>query len=450
MLVQCWTYPYWPISKYSCACRTHTLADIVTRRTRRAINKESASYRVSAAHQNWPEVIVLSRNVTGLETVRCLGKAGIKVHAIYFNRHDPIRLSRYCQPDYFDDSAQDAGALLNHLISYAKKLGNCPIVVPTCDSHALLLAHNRDKLSPYCKVMTAEYSELANVIHKHNLHEQAVLAGLDIIPAIVAPSVDEVAAWSKVHAAPYLVKPFYTGVQSSRLKQKNLVLSSREALISYVGEGNMQSLIVQRVIPGGDGYIFDCYGYCNAKGEIVAMASKRRLHQNLPDYGTCTMGEIPAYLDETTEATIFANTRKLFAQVKYHGIFGVEWLYDRATGKFYVIDFNARPFMSIGHVAAAGLNLPALAYADIAGHDISHTEQTPRLRHLIGVDLLRDMESFQTKQRCGKLSAKQWLISLTKCRYFYYSVWSDPGPAISRMMEIVRRGVLYLVRSLTT
>jgi predicted ATP-grasp superfamily ATP-dependent carboligase/alpha/beta superfamily hydrolase len=412
--------------------------------------KSASSHKpVFAAKVIKPEVIVLSRNVTGLETVRCLGKAGIKVHAIYFKKRDPVRLSRYCLPNYFDDSGQDDEALLHHLVSYAQRVGNCPIVVPTCDSHALLLANNRDRLRPYCKVMAADYVDLANVIHKHNLHDQAVLAGLDIIPAIVAPTVDEVAAWSALHAAPYLVKPFYTGVQSSRLKQKNLVLSSREALVDFVGEGTMQSLIVQRVIPGGDGYIFDCYGYCNAKGEIVAMASKRRLHQNLPDYGTCTMGEIPAYLDETTQATIFANTRKLFAQVKYHGIFGVEWLYDRETGKFYVIDFNARPFMSIGHVAAAGLNLPALAYADIAGHDISGTVQTPRLKHLIGVDLLRDLESFQTKQRCGKLSTKQWLISLTKCRYFYYSVWSDPGPALSRMLEIVRRGVFYLARSLT-
>ncbi len=395
-----------------------------------------------------PEVIVLSRNVTGLETVRCLGKAGIKVHAIYFKKRDPVRLSRHCRASYFDDSAQNEEALLGNLISYAQTMGNCPVVIPTCDSHALLLANNRDRLRPYCRIMTADYPDLTNVIHKHNLHDQAVLAGLDIIPAIVMPTLDDVTAWSMQHAAPYLVKPFYTGVTTARLKQKNLVLSSREELLEFVAEGDMQSLIIQRVIPGGDGYIFDCYGYCNAKGEVIAMASKRRLHQNLPDYGTCTMGEIPAYLDENTEATIFANTRKLFRQVKYHGIFGVEWLYDRATGKFYVIDFNARPFMSIGHVAAAGLNLPALAYTDLVGDDISGTAQTPRLKHLIGVDLLRDMESFQTKQRCGKLSFKKWVVSLTKCRYFYYSDWGDPGPALSRMMEIVRRGVVYMARRL--
>jgi predicted ATP-grasp superfamily ATP-dependent carboligase/alpha-beta hydrolase superfamily lysophospholipase len=395
-----------------------------------------------------PEVIVLSRNVTGLETIRCLAQAGIKVHAIYFKKRDPVRYSRYCRKDYFDDSAQDEQALLSHIIAYAKQIGNCPIVVPTSDTHALMLANSRDTLAPYCKVMTSDYTSLTQIIHKHNLHTQAELAGLEIIPAIVAPTLDEVAAWSNIHPAPYLVKPFYTGVLTSRLKQKNAVLSTRAALLDYVKEGDMQSLIVQRIIPGGDGYIFDCYGYCNGKGEVVSMATKRRLRQNLPDYGTCTMGEIPAYLDENTQTTLYAHTRQLFRQVKYQGIFGVEWLYDQQQKKFYVIDFNARPFMSIGHVAAAGLNLPALAYADMVGDDLSHIPQMPRMKHIIGVDMLRDMESALTKKQQGKLSMSSWLGSLLKCRYFYYSDWHDPGPAILRMMEIMRRGLFYTIRSI--
>lgn len=392
-----------------------------------------------------PTVIVLARSVTGLETVRCLGQAGIKVHAIYFEKGDPIRFSRYCSASYFDDSAKNEQALLDHLIASSRKTGHCPVAVPTCDAHALLLAKNKDMLRPYCMVMTDDYSSLINVIYKQNLHSQAVLAGLQIIPSIVAPNLDEIAAWSAIHQAPYLVKPSYTGVPTARLKQKNMVIPSREALLAFVSAGNTQSLIFQRVIPGGDGYIFDCYGYCNKKREVLTMASKRRLRQHLPDYGTCTMGEIPAYLDESTEATIFAHTKQLFRQVKYHGLFGVEWLYDRSTKRFHVIDFNARPFMSIGHVSAAGLNLPALAYADLVGADISGTEQTPRLKHIIGVDLMRDLESLAMNRKEAKLSLRTWLGSLFKCRYFYYSDWHDPGPAIARILEIFRRVILHFV-----
>jgi predicted ATP-grasp superfamily ATP-dependent carboligase len=277
--------------------------------------------------------------------------------------------------------------------------------------------------------MGADYAQLQNVVDKTNLYEQAEKAGLNTIPAIVAPTPDEVAAWSIVHPAPYLIKPVYAGVPTARLKQKNMVVPSREALLAFVNQGEMQSLIVQRVIPSANGYIFDCYGYCNRGGQVVAMASKRRLHRHLPDYGSCTMGEIPAYLDDTTEATRFEGTKRLFRQIRYHGIFGVEWLLDRNTGTFYVIDFNARPFMSIGHVAAAGSNLRVLAYAETTGEDICVLQQMPRLKRLIGVDLLRDLESFLVKRVCGNLSVAEWLRALAQCQYFYYADWRDPGPA---------------------
>ena len=118
----------------------------------------------------------------------------------------------------------------------------------------------------------------------------------------MAPSASQAAEWVRTNDGPYLIKPFYTGVPASRLgKRKNIVLDTPEALLAFVSEGEMQSLLVQRIIRGGDGYIFDCYGYCNTEGRVVAMATKRRLHQNIPHYGTCTMGEIPARLHETTE-----------------------------------------------------------------------------------------------------------------------------------------------------
>ncbi|WP_326940076.1 carboxylate--amine ligase [Actimicrobium sp. GrIS 1.19] len=393
-----------------------------------------------------PDAIVLSRASTGLETTRCLGKAGVNVHAIYFDRHDPVRFSRYCHAIYYDADQGDDQALLAFVVALSRQIGHRTIVVPSCDAHALLLAEFRDALAPYCQVMTAQYADLQRLVSKQNLHVAVERAGLNTIAAIVAPSAHEATAWSSIHAAPYLIKPFYTGVPGTRLKEKNKVLATRDALLAFIGTGAMDSLIVQRVIPGGDGYIFDCYGYCDRNGRIVAMTTKRRLHQHTPDFGTCTMGEIPALLDEDTEATLYASTRRLFARTPYNGIFGVEWLLDRSTGRFYLIDLNARPFMSIGQVAAAGLNLPALAYADMVGDDITGLEQTPIMRHLIGVDVLRDMQSFQEKQRMGTMTVREWLTALSKCRYFYYTDWRDPGPAIARIATIMRRVVLRVLR----
>jgi D-aspartate ligase len=398
---------------------------------------------------NKPVAIVLSRAVTGLETVRCLGSAGIPVHAIYFKKNDPVQFSRYCRATYFGDLPPSDQELLDYVAGYASGLGPLlPIVIPTCDSHALLLAQHSEWLRPSCRVMTAPYSNLIEVINKDRLLEWVKIAGLEVIPTLISPSEPQAEEWSRIHPGPYLIKPFYTGVPASRLgKRKNIVLDTRQALRAFVSDGDMQSLLVQRIIRGGDGYIFDCYGYCNRQGQVVAMATKRRLRQNLPNYGTCTMGEIPARLDETTENSLLTNTRKLFEHLPYHGIFGVEWLFDRESGRFYLIDFNARPFMSIGHVAAAGLNLPLLAYSEMIGNDLIPADPLPPLRHLIGVDVLRDMESFHVKRQCGELTTAAWLASLARCRHFDYTDWRDPGPALCRALEIFRRAGKYLLRA---
>ncbi|RTL57969.1 MAG: hypothetical protein EKK46_01325 [Rhodocyclaceae bacterium] len=407
---------------------------------RRRHSDSALPRKVDAAEH--PPALVLSRTITGLGTIRSLGKAGIDVHAVYFDKQDPVRFSRYCKASYFDDSAQDEDALLAHVVAYARRLGNRPVVVPTCDAHALMLARHREALRDDCRIMAGDYATMTGLINKNGLYAQAALAGVKTIPAVVAPTLEEARTWSAVHPAPYLIKPFYTGAPAARLKQKNLVLQTREELLDYVAADSMEALIVQRLIRGGDGHVFDYYGYCDRDGRVVTQTSRRRWRQNIPDFGTCTIGEIPA--EPRIEAEIFASSQRLLRQVHYHGIVMIEWLRDRASGDLYVIDFNARPFMGIGHLTAAGMNLPAIAYGDLVGSDISHIEQTPLMKHLVGLDLLRDIESFIAKRGRGELGLLAWLDSLLKCGYFYYFEWQDMAPGLARQWHIFKRALSYL------
>ena len=135
--------------------------------------------------------------------------------------------------------------------------------------------------------------------------------------------------------------------------------------MAYAADYGTDSIIIQRMIQGGDGFIFDTYGYSDRTGQILTMASHRRLRQNPSNFGSTSFGEIPSQLSTEAERSIFAATERLLGHIKYHGIFGIEWLLEQSTGKFYLIDFNARPFTSIGHLADCGMNLPALTYAEL-------------------------------------------------------------------------------------
>ena len=107
-----------------------------------------------------------------------------------------------------------------------------------------------------------------------------------------------------------MLKPFYEGNETRRPFGKNKLLQSREALMAYVADFGTDSIIIQRMIQGGDGFIFDTYGYSDRTGQILTMASHRRLRQNPINFGSTSFGEIPSQLSVEAERSIFAATER--------------------------------------------------------------------------------------------------------------------------------------------
>ena len=383
-----------------------------------------------------PAAIILCQVLTGFSTARNIAAVGIEVHAVSFSEIEPIHFSRRFKQIKLIGKKNDEDFIIEWLINYAQKLGNRPVVIPTSDTHALMLAKHYERLSAHCRLSTTSYERLWSIISKGDLYSFAEKAGVDVIPAIHEPNLEQLEAWSKLNPSPYFLKPFYEKVAGCALTGKNLILNNRDDLLAYVTEYGAKALIIQRMINGGDGFIFDCYGLCNASGQAVTMASHRRWRQNPPNVGTTTYGEIPGYPETEKESTLFDNTSKLLTVIKHHGVFGIEWLQDRETGKLYLIDFNARPFSSIGHLTACGLNLPLLAYRELTGEDISSVEKRPALKHSLWIDALRDLQSLRERRALQQISFTEWGKSLFSCRDFAYWDWSDPGPGIYRTWRI--------------
>jgi D-aspartate ligase len=384
---------------------------------------------------NKPSAIVLSVAINGLATVRGIAEAGIKVHAAIFTTKQAVYHSRRCEIIDLSGLERNEPALIDWLIQYSRRLGHRPVVIPTTDAHALMLAKHQEQLKPYCRLFETRYNELQNIIHKNGLYQTAESAGVKAVPSIYEPNADEIEHWCQTHPGPYLLKPFHNGIKACALRKKNFVLPDSQALQEYAARYGTRALIIQQLIKGGDGYVFDTYGFCDKEGHIVTMASHRRWRQDIPDFGVTSYGEIPVN-DPSIEATIFEQTTRLLSSMHYHGIFGIEWIYDQSTGQYFLIDFNARPFSSIGHLKSCGLNLPLLAYQDLTGGDLLRVEARPTLRHSFWVDILPDLYSFSEKKAQNKSSWSDWLRSVAACRDFAYWDIHDPGPGLYRLWQI--------------
>jgi predicted ATP-grasp superfamily ATP-dependent carboligase len=280
---------------------------------------------------------------------------------------------------------------------------------------------------------------MKKIVRKNELYKLARESEVPIPPSIVEPSIGELDEWCRFNKSPYFVKPYYEGIQNSALKSKNQVFENHESLLAFVEQHGAKAIIIQRMISGGDGWIFDCYGYCDSEGKVVTMASHRRIRQRPINTGTTCYGEIPATGIGRREEHIFDLTQKLLEGLGYHGIFGIEWLLDRDTGEFYVLDFNARPFLTINHLADCGLNLPYLAYRELVGEDISNTPLKPRLDHKTWMDFNRDFYSFNETIRVTKSNWLQWVTQSLACRSHAFWRARDPMPSLVQLRRFVAR-----------
>ena len=371
--------------------------------------------------------IVLSVSLTGLATVRCLAEAGVRVVAAVRDRSEPAVASRWCHTVDRPAEAEGNAEGIRWLKALGRTLGNRPVVVPCSDADALWLAENKAALRPGLRFSETAFSDMHDIVSKERLYAIASALDLRTVPAITEPTLKQAREWSTHNPGPYLLKPFYNQMAKTNLRSKNLLLPSSEALLDYLERCGSEGTIVQRQMLGGDGHILDCYGLCASHCRPITLASHRRIRQGPANFGTTSYGEIPLRGDEAMESRLFDYTSRLLGGLKYHGIFGIEWLHDRETGELYLIDFNARPFSSIGHLHDCGLNLPLLAYRELCGEDLSHVPIRPTLTHRYWMDALSDAHACKVS---GSTSLLAWVRSIAGCRSF--AVWNrrDPMPFV--------------------
>jgi D-aspartate ligase len=396
---------------------------------------------------DWPAAIVLCSVLTGLSTVRALAAHNVKVHALIFDAKDPIKVS-ICPSKVVELSPDISTAdLVDFIHRYAQRLGGFPVLMATSDKHTLALALHAPRLKEVCRTWLAPYPVICSIIHKEQLYKLAQTAGVPVIPWTECADPDAVERWSMSNAGPYLMKPSYEGGSNNTLKAKNKALKDADALRAHLHSHGGGPLLVQRLIDGGDGEIYDAYGLCDEHGRVLTVSTHRRWRQNPPNLGTTTFGEIPVE-SNTDDATIIAQTRTLLQSIRYHGIFGIEWLRETSSGNFYLIDFNARPFSSIGHLRDCGVNLPYLGYKNLAGAPMGEIPAVRRGRQIFWIDLLRDLRSRLSIDPSVRPPVSAWLATLASVRSFAYWDRRDPGPALQKAIEFVSLLVGYGLKRL--
>lgn len=322
-------------------------------------------------HESDPQRIVKSTSIIALTITRSLGRHGLPVVRIHPNRMDRSLTSKYCRhlefsPDFYE-SEQDT---LDFLISMRQRYPGPAILIPASDDCAYFISKHHAVLSQSFAVMASPWDVMSGLVDKQKQYAYAQSLGIPIPETYFPSGLTEVTRLAHVLPHyPYVIKPrvahAWRRAAMKRVSQGNkgfAVHTPQELIDQYraIASGD-QNVMIQEVIGGADDRLFTFLSYFNGQSKPLAYCVRKKIRQLPVDFGYCTL--TVSCFDET----VADQSLRLLQGLGFHGMSGVEWKLDPRTGLYKLIEINGRAVNTIGIGAACGVDLPYIAFRDMAG-----------------------------------------------------------------------------------
>jgi predicted ATP-grasp superfamily ATP-dependent carboligase len=183
-------------------------------------------------------------------------------------------------------------------------------------------------------------------------------------------------------------------------------------------------LLAQRLIRGGETQIESYHCYIDSSGAVAAEFTGRKIRTFPMVYGHTTALEITDAADVKRQGRVAAE------RVGLTGVAKFDFKRD-ADGTLHLLEINPRFTLWHHAGAVAGVNIPALVYADLTG--------TPRPRVgpvKVGVRWCRMWKDFPAARQSG-VPLAAWLRWALRCEAKSALSWDDPTPLIGAGLHAV-------------
>src|SRR6266568_1238341 len=193
-------------------------------------------------------------------------------------------------------------------------------------------------------------------------------------------------------------------------------------------------VLLQQLIPGPETRVESYHVYVDERGETVADFTGRKIRTWPPAYGDSTALVI------TDAPDVAALGRDVVGRLGLRGVAKLD--FKRAPdGRLYLLEINPR-FTLWHHLGArAGVNIPALVYADLVGLPRPRVAQARA-----GVRWCRPWRDVAAARAAG-VPFRTWLPWALRCEAKRVVAWDDPLPllgavlwrGVSRLLHAARR-----------
>lgn len=345
---------------------------------------------------------------------------------------DPARYSRRAATLEWADPWSDPEALVELLLAFARSQSAKPVLFYESDPSVLFVSRNREELADSFRFILPPAPLIEDLVDKLRFRLLAERLGLPVpasrvldprstdprdigisYPLIVKPATRGDRGWTTVEPARKAVR-----VDSGR--ELSLVWSRLAAFD--------QEVLAQELVPGPETCIESYHGYVDEDGTVAADFTGRKVRTKPMDYGHTTALVI------TDAADVQQLGRDIVLRL---GIRGVAKLDFKRTmnGSLRLLEVNPRFTLWHHPGALAGVNIPAMVWADMAGQPRPPTSPSPRA----GVSWMSPWD-LQAALEYG-LSGRDWLRWARRCDARSMMDLGDPLPFLRLCVQRARRGL---------
>jgi D-aspartate ligase len=395
-----------------------------------------------AVDTSTPAVILRCSRHGGLGMTRTLGRMGVRVYNVDSGKWVPSFVSRYSSGRcLWDAETAPAEATVEYLEEVAKEVGGRPILIPTSDQLAMLVASHRERLAKSFLFPALEPKLVSGLCSKKEMHFLARKAGIPTPDAAFPQSRMELLEYLETAQFPIMLKGVFGKNLEAVTGKRMYKVKSREELLAVYDRAEdpaRPNLMLQEYIPGGDDTVWMFNGYFDAEGNCLVGMTGKKIRQypaytGLTSLGVCLRNDV-----------VDRQTRAFMRAIGYRGILDIGYRYDARDGQYKVLDVNPRVGATFRlFTADNGMDVVRALYLDLTGQKVA-SSPTPEGRKWMVEDC--DLISCVRYFRDGKLTVKDWITSHRGVRETGVFAMDDPLPALWMGIRDLH-GVLYPARS---
>lgn len=305
--------------------------------------------------------------------IRSIGEAKVRVFLGGSATRRAVERSRYVE-DKIVFPSSESPAFIERLLQVGKAFEEKPVFLTDNDKPILAFSRHRKILSQYYRFLLPGEALIEALVDKRGFAELAKKEGLPVPRTFLPSSVEELKEIAGAIRFPCILKPAHQNLwKEERLvktffdggSKKAIKVHHPEELIVLYEKLRPVSpeMVVQEFIAGRDEQLYDLHAYLNARSEVMACFVGRKIRTNPIHFGMgCyTVGVIDKEVEEIGLGAL--------RRIGYQGIASINLKRDPSDGSVKILEINPRCSLWNHLATRSGVNIPALAYSDLAGRE---------------------------------------------------------------------------------